>query len=108
VANPNPNRNNLKPWKPGESGNPGGYSKGRRTTATLLKRMEEFNLDEMFTDVWVEQIRSGNYQFFREMLDRTEGKLASSPETDTAESIDWSELDNEGDTPPRSINTTGI
>lgn len=60
--------------------------------------MEELNLDELFTDVWIEQIKAGNYQFFREMLDRTEGKLATPVEHSDAPVVDWSELDNEGDT----------
>ena len=85
MANLNPNRGNLKPWKPGQTGNPGGYSKSRRTKATALNHIEELNLDEVFTDVWVEQIKAGNYQFFREMLDRTEGKLAAVSETESTD-----------------------
>lgn len=38
---------NLKPipWKPGQSGNPSGYSKGRRAAAAIAKFMDEFAAD---------------------------------------------------------------
>jgi hypothetical protein len=41
MPNPNPKTENLKSWKPGESGNPKGAIKGRPTLKTIIKNMLE-------------------------------------------------------------------
>lgn len=38
MANPNPNLNNLKPFKPGQSGNPEGTKPGKKNRATIAKK----------------------------------------------------------------------
>ena len=39
MANKNPNLDNLKPFKPGESGNPNGYPKGVKNRATISRKV---------------------------------------------------------------------
>ncbi len=54
MANPNPTPHleNLRaPWQPGTSGNPFGYSRGRRISDAIEQRMDELHLDGMFADV---------------------------------------------------------
>jgi hypothetical protein len=48
MANPNPTPRpeNLVPWKPGQSGNPAGYSRGRRTCDLLRRLMAERGCEE--------------------------------------------------------------
>lgn len=102
----------LKPyhWKPGQSGNPKGHSKARRVTDALLKQLDDPEIQKRLAEIWVQQAASGNFQFFRELLDRTEGKVPTPVEVDTKPAIDWSSVDIESDTPPRNvaIDTQGI
>ena len=54
MANPNPTPHleNLRPpWQPGTSGNPAGYSRGRRISDAIERRMDELQLDDKFADV---------------------------------------------------------
>jgi len=54
MANPNPTPHleNLRPpWQPGTSGNPAGYSRGRRISDAIERRMDELQLDGKFADV---------------------------------------------------------
>jgi hypothetical protein len=54
MANPNPTPHleNLRPpWQPGTSGNPAGYSRGRRISDAIEQRMDELQLDGKFADV---------------------------------------------------------
>lgn len=80
MANPNPNPlgrlKNLRPqWKPGEPGNPKGYSKARRTTDALVKLIESAGNDDAIAQVWLDRIKAGDFRFYKEYLDRTEGKV---------------------------------
>ena len=84
-------------WKKGESGNPHGYSQGRRITNALKRKLCEPGRENQLVDAWFEQAVNGSYPHLREILDRTEGKVASKVEV-TENKIDWSALDNEGDT----------
>ncbi len=46
MANPTPKPENLRPpWPPGTSGNPAGYSRGRRISDAIVKLIEEMALD---------------------------------------------------------------
>jgi hypothetical protein len=69
-------RENLRPipWKPGQSGNPNGYSRGRRTTDAILKLIAEKGAEEAIARVWLKALLEGDFRFFKEFLDRTEGK----------------------------------
>jgi hypothetical protein len=47
--NPTPHLENLRPpWQPGTSGNPAGYSHGRRISDAIEQRMDELQLDGKF------------------------------------------------------------
>src|SRR5262245_35915054 len=48
MANPNPTPRpeNLVPWRPGQSGNPAGSSRGRRTRDLLRRLIAEHGLEE--------------------------------------------------------------
>lgn len=106
MANPNPKTDHLKPWQPGQSGNPSGYSKDRRMTTQLLKQLEaDGELDEVVTAL-IREAKKGSFQHIREIFDRLDGKVASKVEV-TNNQPDWSALDNEGDTERPSVNPTG-
>lgn len=77
----------LKPhqFKPGQSGNPNGYSRGRRITDRLCKIIEEKCLDETIALTWLGAAlgdddllegRKPNAAFFAMLIDRLEGKVA--------------------------------
>jgi hypothetical protein len=70
---------NLKPWKPGQSGNPGGRPKRDAITSALLLQLEQPNTDtETIADsiaaVLVKRALSGDVRAIREIADRTEGR----------------------------------
>ena len=100
--NPVPKLENLRPWKPGESGNPVGHSRARRLSDAINRKLSEPGREDDLINAWYEQALSGSFQHLREILDRTEGKVASKVEV-TENKIDWSALDNEGDTERPSV-----
>jgi hypothetical protein len=66
---------NLRPpWKPGQSGNPAGYSRGRRLTDAVLKLIDDEGAEEEIARKWLDAIRSGDFRYFKEFIDRVEGK----------------------------------
>lgn len=85
------NEQNLQPFKKGQSGNPDGYSKGRRITDRLMRFIGENGLDETIAKVWIgaalgdEELLEGrkpNAAFFSMLLERLEGKV-SEPEKES-------------------------
>jgi hypothetical protein len=80
MANPNPPLENLKPWQPGQSGNPAGRPRRRPVTDILLDLLDEEDAggriaaDEV-ARAWLKAAREGSYQHLKELLDRTEGKV---------------------------------
>lgn len=76
VANPNPKTDHLEStkWKPGEAPNPKGYSRGRRATDALLALIDAENADQDIARVWLEAMRRGDFRYFKEYIDRVEGK----------------------------------
>lgn len=84
---PHPNSlENLRPqpWQPGQSGNPEGYSRARRFSDRLMRFIEENGKSDDVLRVWVgaalgdAELLGTNrpdFAFFREMLDRLEGKV---------------------------------
>lgn len=97
-------------WQKGQSGNPHGHSKSRRVTAALMKQLDKPEIQERLVQIWLEQAAKGNFQFFRELLDRSEGKVPTPVEVEAKPAIDWSAIDVECDTPPRNhaIDTQGL
>jgi hypothetical protein len=82
MANPE----NVSPhrWPPGVSGNPSGSSDRQRVTMKLRRLIDQKELDGLLATTWLaaavgdEELLKGrkpSYVFFRELLDRLEGKL---------------------------------
>ena len=91
------NNQNLKPFKKGRSGNPGGRPKGASVSARLLKLLLEDwprpnpevqigpdgkpipppprPLADQIAETIVINALSGDHKFVKELLDRTEGKV---------------------------------
>ncbi len=72
---------NLKPWKPGQSGNPGGRPKRDAITAALRDQLQskmpgrdERTVAEAIAFVLVKRALRGDVRAIREIMDRTEGK----------------------------------
>ncbi len=73
---------NLKPWQPGQSGNPGGRAKSKPITDAIKERLARIQPDDPRTDaqrladVLVDGALDGDIQFIKELLNRVEGKVA--------------------------------
>jgi len=66
--------------KKGEVRNPDGAPKGKRVSTFLKELLEKELVEgksvaEMLADTIVLEAKRGNFQFMRELLDRTEGKV---------------------------------
>jgi len=76
----NKGHENIKPhqWKKGQSGNPGGRPRGRSITARLRERLDadDGKLAELIVKVMIREAAKGKFQFAKEILERTEGKVA--------------------------------
>ena len=81
---------NLKPWKPGESGNPAGRPKGQRDYATIYRealiklatlnnKTEEEIENEILSNALL-SARKGDYRFYKDILDRLYGTPVSRTE----------------------------
>ena len=98
MANPGGTPANLRPpWKPGQSGNPKGSNARAYVTARLDRMLKEKDLDGTVALVWLgaalgdESILKGrkpNFQFFKELLDRIEGKVPDKVETTATQADD--------------------
>ena len=71
---------NLRPWQPGQSGNPAGYSRGRRAIDDLLELIHEKGQERVVSEVWLQQMLEGDFRFFKEYLDRKDGQPDQAPE----------------------------
>ena len=71
-------------WKPGQSGNPKGRPKKKSISEELHDLMEDLRkrknknmtTREALAEVIIEQALAGRFTFMKEILDRTEGKVA--------------------------------
>ena len=63
---------NLTPWKPGQSGNPGGRPK-RDVAAEIAQAIFERD-PEAIERVFAAELRKGNYRVFAALADRAYGK----------------------------------
>ena len=74
------NTQNLKPWKPGQSGNPGGRPKRDAITEALREQLESQSEDatgsvaDAIAAVLVKRALGGGVRAIREIADRTEGR----------------------------------
>jgi hypothetical protein len=71
---------NLKPWKRGQSGNPGGRPKRKPITEAYAQMLEDPELCKQIAQAVVMQILKGNAQVLKEFTDRVEGKVAERTE----------------------------
>jgi hypothetical protein len=62
-------------FQPGQSGNPAGYSRGRRITDELIKLIAERKVDRALATVWLRESLDGNPRFFKMLLDRYEDPI---------------------------------
>lgn len=109
MANLNPKFDHLIPtaWKPGESGNPKGRPKRPDMNAALDQVITESpELLKKLVDVGIDRALSGDFRYWQAIYDRLNGKVPTPTEQIDSTSIDWSELDNEGDT-TESTDTEG-
>lgn len=75
---PNPQNLRPKPWPKGVSGNPKGRPPKGRAFEDLAALIDETpGALRAISRVWLKQILSGNPAFFREYLDRSDGKPVS-------------------------------
>jgi hypothetical protein len=65
-------KDNLKPWKPGQSGNPGGRPK--RDLAAEIARAIFEQEPEAITRVFAAELKKGNAKVFAALADRAYGK----------------------------------
>lgn len=65
-------RENLKPWKPGQSGNPGGRPK-RDLAAEIARAIFEQD-SEAITRAFAAELKKGNAKMFTALADRAYGK----------------------------------
>lgn len=71
-----PWQENLRPWKPGQSGNPSGYSKQRRVTDEILRMLDDGKgIDKALAQTMVKQALKGNARFMSMLLNRVEGPV---------------------------------
>ena len=63
----------LKPWQPGQTGNPGG-SNGRPVTQALMRKLDPATLDRLAESI-VNLALSGNIAAIMLILERIEGKV---------------------------------
>lgn len=71
-------------FKPGQSGNPDGHSASRRVSSALIKLIDKEGADSDLVKTWLAMAlgkqselegRKPDFQFFKELLDRIEGKV---------------------------------
>ena len=65
-------KENLKPWKPGQSGNPGGRPK-RDVAAEISRAIFEQDSDAI-TRAFAAELKNGNAKVFSALADRAYGK----------------------------------
>jgi hypothetical protein len=89
---------NLRPFKPGQSGNPNGRPKKallsdalRRQLAIALPGMSERTQAEAIAAALISEAIAGNVQAIREVGDRTEGKAAQAIALDL-DVRDWRQM----------------
>jgi len=85
---------NLKPWKPGQSGNPGGRPKRKWLTDAieemLQERLDDPKARQQFKDAMWRSLVSGDrsgVMTLQRIWERTEGKLAQPLDVNTSVDI---------------------
>ena len=76
---------NLKPWKPGQSGNPGGRPK-RDVASEIARAVFEGN-EEVIYRAMLKALKKGNPRVFKELAERGFGKLRQGVEMSGIEEL---------------------
>ncbi len=76
---------NLKPWKPGQSGNPGGRPK-RDVASEIARAVFEGN-EEAIYRAMLKALKKGNPRVFKELAERGFGKLTQGIEMSGIEEL---------------------
>ena len=77
MANPHPTpkpENLHPPWPPGTSGNPAGYSRGRRISDAIERLIEEMALDREFGATAIAMALGKKYMLKRKVKDPETGE----------------------------------
>ena len=69
---------NLKPWKPGQSGNPGGRPKN--DVASEIAKAAFSQNPELIYRAFIEALKKGNARAFQVLADRAYGKIKGTRE----------------------------
>jgi hypothetical protein len=84
MANPNGTPRNLKPWQPGQSGNPAGRSRRVRLRDAQARAQVREILDgpdgsgqviDVMLRNWVERALLGDYRALRDLLNAVDGPV---------------------------------
>jgi hypothetical protein len=67
---------NLKPWPPGVSGNPGGYSRGRRYSDDLNAYIAEIGAVRVVSKLWFKRLMDSDPKFFKFLLDHCQDQAS--------------------------------
>lgn len=72
----NPENLRPKPWPKGVSGNPKGRPPKGAAFADLIQLIEETpGAERAISKVWLQQILKGNLGYFKEFIERSDGKV---------------------------------
>lgn len=82
MANPNGNPQNLKSWKPGQSGNPNGRPKRKSFIELLHEHIETQDSELELLKVFHQMLLSSNTYAWKEYLERRDGKVKDELEID--------------------------
>ena len=86
MANPNPNQSGLTPFKKGDIGNPKGINNKRRVfTDKLIQLIEEKGLDDPFVRAGLKAAMEGDFNFWKYIYERIEGKMPEKGDKDDLE-----------------------
>lgn len=64
-------------FKPGMSGNPRGRPPRKAAFDGLIEYVDEQGATRAIAAVWLAKILAGDYAYFREYLERSDGKVSS-------------------------------
>ena len=99
---------NPHKWKPGQSGNPGGRPKKQSMQSALEKVLDASpELLAELIQTGLEQAKKGDFRYWQEIFNRLDGKVINKVEL-TDKQVDWSALDNEGDTQRPAVNPARV
>jgi hypothetical protein len=71
---------NLTPWQPGQSGNPGGRPRTKQVRDALQKLVNELGLEPAVKAIYA-KASEGDVSAFREIADRLDGKVTDNVHT---------------------------